>query len=695
MKRIISILYNNPFSIFVLFLAVAYLPVFLPFFHLKNDLITQNLPTRYVISESLYSNFFLWWNPYIHFGIPQYGDMNNGYWNPFLWIIAKTVGYNIWTITLEEMLYILIGGWGMYKVGKEFFSKNTCIITGLSYMASGYIIGHLQHFCWITGTAFFPYVLLFFIRVHKNPIVKNFICGALASFFFLSATHPGLIIGAMYFFLFCILLLYFYRKKYTSVLYHRWFWPVNILFLLITLLFSSVILVSDFDVLQHISRGEKLSRPQMLLNPTSLQSYVSLAFPLVVHKGNFWETDISMRNVYIGLACFAGLFSFGKLYPRKVFYTIAPFILFFVLLSSGGYFKLLFSKIFPFVGYVRMNGEFTYFTILIFFLMAGAGIERILSSDNNLRDFTIYAKIFAWFFGISFITALIFLFFSGEIFGLSPLVQNASDSKEKIKAVVNNIPASWLFLIETVIQLCTIILIKKNIDKKNLIAAILIFNLILHSWLILPFTGLGMKSKKDFDTSVSIFEKGIHAPELNAIKNTKYLEPNMLAEVMLVSSYSKKIGYTTEETYPVQLKTSRDFFANPPLFQFIINQSYLFLSSDTTINSRTTSDSSRIHILEFAPGYLKATVNGEGYRYITFLQNNYPYWIVKINGEKVSHFTGFQTFITTGLPQKEAVIEFIFDPYPIRISLYISISLIGCGIILLTVKRWKRKTVFS
>src|ERR1044072_1303486 len=119
MKKVTAFLYKYPFLLFCLFILLAYAPVLLPFFHLKNDLITQNLPTRFVISESLYSGFFPWWNPYINFGIPQYGDMNNGFWNPLMWVIAETEGYNIWTITYEEMFYVLIGGWGIFKVIKE------------------------------------------------------------------------------------------------------------------------------------------------------------------------------------------------------------------------------------------------------------------------------------------------------------------------------------------------------------------------------------------------------------------------------------------------------------------------------------------------------------------------------------------------------------------------------------------------
>src|SRR5437899_2075953 len=114
MQKTAVFLKERPFILFLLLLLLVYLPVFLPFFHIKNDLVTQNLPTRFVISESIYSGYFPWWNPYINFGIPQYGDMNGGYWNPLLWLIARTSGYGIWAITLEEMFYILMGAWGIF-----------------------------------------------------------------------------------------------------------------------------------------------------------------------------------------------------------------------------------------------------------------------------------------------------------------------------------------------------------------------------------------------------------------------------------------------------------------------------------------------------------------------------------------------------------------------------------------------------
>src|SRR4029079_2811183 len=144
MRKTAAYFYKRPFLLLLLFVLVAYLPVLLPYFNLKNDILTQNLPTRFVFGESLYSGFEPFWNPFINYGIPQYGDMNNGFWNPLQWLIGSTTGYNIYTISVEEVFYIMAGGWGIYLTAKEMFRKDIALLTALAYICCGYLTGHLQ-----------------------------------------------------------------------------------------------------------------------------------------------------------------------------------------------------------------------------------------------------------------------------------------------------------------------------------------------------------------------------------------------------------------------------------------------------------------------------------------------------------------------------------------------------------------------
>jgi len=305
--------------------------------------------------------------------------MNNGFWNPLMWLIARTAGYNIWTITYEEMFYILIGGWGIFKVMKELgVEKGIAILSAVSYMSSGFIIGHLQHFCWITGTAFFPYVLLYFLKINKDPVFKNYIIGAVTVFLFVASTHPGLIVGAAYFFLFALVGILLFRRGYSRGLYGPNYFLVNTVFFILGVVFSIGVIISDLDVLRHISRGSKLPLDESLLAPTTFPSYLSIFFPVAVNKSSFFATDISMRNVFVGIAMLSGFIFLIRYAKRNLSIFILAVLLFFVLLSSGGVFKTLFYYTLPFVGYIRLNGEFAFFVVIILILAGGYGAQQLI-----------------------------------------------------------------------------------------------------------------------------------------------------------------------------------------------------------------------------------------------------------------------------------------------------------------------------
>src|ERR1700710_1306979 len=118
---------------FVLVLFIAFLPVSTFLFFLKNDAFNGYFPPKFFMSESIHAGYLPLWNPYINFGIPQYGDMSSGYWSPVTWLIASTVGYNAYSFTVELLFYILLGGLGMYKLTGIFkLDKRVRIIAGIT-----------------------------------------------------------------------------------------------------------------------------------------------------------------------------------------------------------------------------------------------------------------------------------------------------------------------------------------------------------------------------------------------------------------------------------------------------------------------------------------------------------------------------------------------------------------------------------
>jgi hypothetical protein len=672
-----------------MFLLVAYFPVLLPQFYIKNDLLTQNLPTRFVFAESLYSGFEPFWNPYINFGIPQYGDMNNGFWNPLQWLIGSTIGYSIYSITFEELFYILIGGWGIYKLSREFFTKETAIITGLVYMCSGYVLGHLQYLCWITGVGFFPYVLLYYIRALKKPEVRNFILGGFAVFIFLASTHPGLVIGALYFLVFLILVIFINRNDFCKQYYTDRFWLISGIFLLISCLFSVVVIFSNIDVLPYISRGVKVSMQETLMHPTTLPSYISLLFPLPVHRSGIFHTDIGMRNIYAGLLHFTGFILAFRFLKRKQLLSFLLPLLFFLLLAGGGYFKIFAWKYLPLLGYVRLNGEFTYFVLLLYLMMGATGFDHYFKN----RDPGIYLKkIFTVLFWFSLLIGLITLVFllvdwnSNSVFQ----VKFSGSIKDILKHLVDTIDFKLLVLVQVIINALTIYLAKRSIAHKRALLLVFIVNMACITWLTLPFTGLGKTSKKEIQAVINEFPKGITKQELTSIRDTRYIQPKDELQFMLISSYSKKIGNTRPDQYPVQLRTQEALLNDSATYSFIKEQAYLFLSGDTIGNTETSFDPDHIQVEKAGPGHITCQIHNEKYKWLTLLQNDYPYWTVKVDGIKTEHYTGFRSFISIPVEAGTHRVEFIFDAARIKNYLLANLLVMLISLIILIKSKWRK-----
>ena len=198
--------------VFLGILIIAYLPLSSFLFSLKSESFNNYFASRFFISESIHYKSFPWWNPYINFGIPQYGDYNSGFWNPITWIVASLFSYNAYTFTIELLFYLFLAGIGMFQLCRSYkFTKTASYITGITYLCSGYFVSHLQHFNWISAAAFLPWCLWGYNQLINNFNLKNNILCALIFYLFISSAHPGIIIGSIYFFTFYVI--YFFFQK--------------------------------------------------------------------------------------------------------------------------------------------------------------------------------------------------------------------------------------------------------------------------------------------------------------------------------------------------------------------------------------------------------------------------------------------------------------------------------------------------
>ncbi len=262
-----------PFVFITVVFLIAFAPVASFVFALKNDFFLGYFPPKFLLSETLRSGQWPLWNPYISFGLPFYADMNGAYWNPLTWIIALTTGYSAYTLTLELLLYVLLGGIGMYKLA-QLFSDNIyiCLTTSLAFLCNGFVIGHLQHLNWISCSAFLPWCIWGILRINKAATIRNYIYTLFAFFFLITASHPGMIIGAIYFFTALVLFLLYQRYNcrengaFISGLKRYGF------FIVLLCIVSSGLIASYTDILPYFARNTKVDLTLSLSENTNIQS---------------------------------------------------------------------------------------------------------------------------------------------------------------------------------------------------------------------------------------------------------------------------------------------------------------------------------------------------------------------------------------------------------------------------------------
>src|ERR1700739_1122730 len=130
----------NPFVFFPLLTLIAFWPLSLCLFTLKNDALTYYYPIRTFISDSVNNRELPIWTPFINMGYPLHADMQSGAWNPVIWLFGLITHYSLAAFHYELLFYICFGSIGFYFLGRNMgWSKATASAIGTAYGLSGVI----------------------------------------------------------------------------------------------------------------------------------------------------------------------------------------------------------------------------------------------------------------------------------------------------------------------------------------------------------------------------------------------------------------------------------------------------------------------------------------------------------------------------------------------------------------------------
>lgn len=680
-----------PLKIFLLFfmaVLLAYLPVSSFLFFLKNDAFNGYFPAKFFISESLLSGHLPLWNPYINFGLPQYGDMNSGFWSPVTWLVAASFGYNAYSFTIELLFYLFTAGTGMFLLCRLYRLKTAvCIIAGTAFMCSGYMVGHLQHFNWIGGAAFLPWCLWAYTRLQKRTTLKNSILTANLFYLFAASAHPGIIVGGIYFFV-AYAVFHFFRKKGQDN------GPVNALsfvkhngwMMLILLLLSAGMIAGYMDILPHITRGNKVEMSAAMAHPVTVQSSLSAMLPFsIVKNDSFFATDLSMRNIYFGLTLL--LFFFLSLLQRKNGYQrffLAAGVIFF-LLSLGGIFKSFSYRFIPLMAYVRLNGEFAVFALFSFILVAAHAFNNQLEMR---KPFSGKLRILYYVIEVLLFIALVTGVYKtvqthdGFIYHISEALQQTGMA-QKLKLLIDSVTFYDALWLQGGMQLLLLRGLKYSLlhHKKRLLIGIGVADLIIATLLNVPFTGVGKASVRDVQLILNKSPDGILIPDLEPILQHTIIPAEETALVGNWSFYNKQLGVTSFAFYPVELKTSALVF--PDSISRFAEKPCLFTIQDTGITD--------ISVHSFTGSSIELTLTSNRTDSIVYQQNTYPHWRSNVNGGTTTAAAGYRDiFLAAPLKPGKNFVQFVFEPTLVKNAMMLS-ALAFCISMILLISMWFKR----
>lgn len=627
------------------------------------------------MSESLKDGFLPLWNPYINYGIPQYGDMSSGFWSPITWFIAYTAGYNAFTFTIEEALYIFLAGVGMFKLsGYWRLSKNTRLMSGLAYMCSGYLVGHLQHFNWISGAAFLPFCMFYYLILFQSFNRMTLIKAGVFFSLFLTSAHPGIIIGSLYFFL-----LLGSGLLYNTIIHKRSASSarkiaLQHLFLLTAILISSVgTIIGYWEILPYIDRGDKLFLSDSMSESTTFQSWVSLLLPFSTTKNNdLFATDISMRNCYIGmLFCFIFLYGLinRKTKWQKLLLALAAL---FFLLSSGGIFKEFLHKFLPFIGYVRLNGEFRIFTIACLIIFSTIELEKLKKEVNTVKLTTLYYVFIAVLSSLIILAGYNMVATKQSIF--SHLNENIVLSRSFLKLFVKHISFYDTLVLQGIIQLFFLSLFYKYLCQRKYRLLLLFFcaELCTTTLMNIPYTGVGSASTKEVQTLLEKSPQGIVIPDLAPTSQNPSISLKHKHMIGDWSFYSKQIGTQGWVPYPTTLKNTLSFF-NTEKFDEITNKPFIYFKDAT--------NGDMLNIKSFTPTSLSLYASTSQNKFLIVKQNFYPYWECFVNSRQIPTTIEAQTFMKIPLTKGGNTVRLTFSNKKINIAMAFQLTIFMISLI--------------
>jgi hypothetical protein len=686
---------------------LGYWPVSSNLFSLKNDAYIYFLPCRYFISEVVQSGHLPLWNPYFYMGFPLHGDMQGGVWNPVVWLFSLFGRYNMTMLQYETLLYIFLGGAGMYKLLTTFgISHRSKMVIAVCYMFCGYIIDTAQITVWTGSAAFIPFVLLYHYRLLQGQMMYvNAVKTAIALYMLFTAGYPSLFIMCGYILLFATLLTMYnrYRAKAGRAVQLQLL-KANVLAVIGFVLLALPALLSYWDYLPYYHRAGGVSLAQAQSNPFNPFAVVSYFFPLSVTKQHSWlTTDPTARSGFIGLFSIMLLLFIAKrkLTGTQKFVLTATVILFLFSLGSATPVRKIFYHLVPLMQYFRHPGTMRLFTSIGLLILSAFAIDDFFAAlQQRQQKFYRYTAVIT---AMAVLVAILVHSGTNQLFEKLLLFKNnfslAADKRSFIKQLYDSLSFADAILLEGVIQLLFLLLFiiwlsnAKSLAPKRF-AILFAANVVLLAQLSVPATFVTQKSPAAINTLIRESPKGWPLPEADiAVAQNNLIEAATNREYGCASFYTKKIVQVEVELNPSFTKSLSDFDSDTLLATMVMRNPVFYLAdtivpysgkNDSVLNARKVLFTDKVQqqilpaagyitVKQFAPWRLLFEANADKPVPFVLFQNYNHNWKLYVDGEPAVIKKGNISFMYTWIQPGSHILRFEYSPAYVIPGLVISL----------------------
>lgn len=406
----------------------------------ERDLSSYFIPPRYAWVGIARSFEFPLWNPYNFSGIPLLATLQPGVLYPpnlFFLFLPFNIVWN-WLI----ILHFFFAGFSTYLFLRYLHaSRGSAFVGGCVFMLSGYLLSLHNVLPHLFSAAWFPLVIMFFLRhleTHRNRDI--ILCALFLAMQFLSGAPEMVAITLTALVVFAL----FPKEpdKSSLLLRFRSLAFVAVLFLAI----SSVQALPFLEMKSLSIRSEGLSYREAVTWSLSWKDlarfFLHDPFGLYHNYDEYWTNQAWLKSLYLGI----GPFVLAAVFFAKMNRQASAFLLLIavsLVLALGGntpLYKLLYRL--PVFDSLRYPVKFLFLFFFIVSVAAGLGFDMVRRREGETVK--VIGKMCLYFSGLAALTWSAMYVFSGGMQSLLAFLAPDFESSE-VSVFVHNLKRFLLF----------------------------------------------------------------------------------------------------------------------------------------------------------------------------------------------------------------------------------------------------------